>query len=93
MEDELRPECGGWQLWTRKGQQAQGCGQLRVGVTQILTLAEQGPSWSRGSFFRVAVLRQDGRSLLRGTWPALSGNTQYFQASGPPAIRVLSVPR
>lgn len=27
-EDELRPGCGGCQLWTRKGQQAQECGQL-----------------------------------------------------------------
>lgn len=66
IQDELRPECGERQLWTRKGQQAQGCGQLRVGVTQILTLDGQDPSWPWGAFVRVAVLRQNGRSLLRG---------------------------
>lgn len=90
------PECGGCQLRTRKGQQAQGCGQLReagehpiisvlqrVGVTQILTLAEQDPFWPWGAFVRVTVLRQNRKSLLRETPSALWGTLGTSRSPAP----------
>lgn len=86
IEGELRPECASsGQARDSRPTDAGSFVRLEntqcfehlqsVGMTQILTLAEQKPSWPWGAFARVAVLRQIGGSLLRRTYRQYSPGT------------------